>query len=574
MVANQQVAELFYRIADLLDIKGEGFFKTRAYRMAAQKLEVLEEDVTVLVAEQRLEDVEGIGEALAKKITEFVQTGKLGFYEKLMSEVPESLLDILRIQGLGPKKVAVLYQQRGITTIKELRKACVEGKLRDLEGFGEITERNILRGITIQEKTSGRALLHIAHRDGIAYQTYLKECPAVIKCSIAGSLRRMKETIGDIDVVVASEDPDTVMDFFTRFDRVDRVLLQGSTKTSVVLNDQLQVDIRVVEPKSYGAALQYFTGSKEHNVKLRSLAIKQGYKLNEYGVFTKDDASFVRGADETEIYSLLGLQFIPPELRENRGEVEMAQTNQLPTLVESTEIKGDFHVHSQWSDGNASIEQMAVAAQSMGYSYVGITDHSQTLRIANGLSPERVKKKRKEIERINKKLDPFRVLCGTECDIRPDGTLDYSSSVLQEFDFVYLGVHTGFTMTSSEMTKRVLQGMDNPYVDFLAHPTCRMLGRREGFDLDMSALMEKASERDIALEINAFPDRLDLNDVHVKQVRDQGVRVVIGTDSHSLSHLGFMQYGVATARRGWCTAADVLNTQSLSEVEAWFRAKR
>ncbi|MBU1941219.1 MAG: DNA polymerase/3'-5' exonuclease PolX, partial [Candidatus Thermoplasmatota archaeon] len=501
-------------------------------------------------------------------------TGKLGFYEKLINEVPESLLHLLSIQGLGPKKVAVLFQQLGITTIVELRKACVGGKLRDLEGFGEITERNILRGITIQEKTSGRALLHIAHRDGLAYQTYLGGCPAVIKCSIAGSLRRMKETIGDIDVVVASDDPDAVMNYFTRFERVDRVLLQGSTKTSVVLDDQLQVDVRVVEPKSYGAALQYFTGSKEHNVKLRSLAIKQGYKLNEYGVFSKDDASFVTGADEADVYTLLGLQFIPPELRENRGEVELAQTNELPNLVNSAEIIGDFHVHSTWSDGNESIERMAVAAQAMGYSYVGITDHSQTLRIANGLSPERVKKKRKEIERVNKRLDSFRVLCGTECDIRLDGTLDYPSSVLQEFDFVYLGVHTGFTMTAAEMTKRVLRGMDNSFVDFLAHPTCRMIGRREGFDLDMGAIMEKASERGIALEINAFPDRLDLNDVHVKQARDQGLRVVVGTDSHSVLHLGFMQYGVATARRGWCTAADVLNTRSLSEVETWLQAKR
>lgn len=567
---NQIVADLLYNIADLLDLKGEIFFKTRAYRMAAQTIEVLDEDIENVVKQDRLKEIPGIGEAISKKIKEFVETGKLEYYEKLKKEIPEGLLKMLDISGLGPKKVAAVYKELGIKTIEELRQACLDGKVRDIEGFGEITERNILRGIQLMEKTSGRVLLNVAYEDGKKYIEYLKKNNKVIRLSLAGSLRRRKETIGDLDILASSDYPNGLMDYFVKYSDVDRVLMKGSTKTSIVLHDQLQVDFRVVEDKSYGAALQYFTGSKEHNVKMRSLAIKKGYKLNEYGLFNKKTGKFVVGKNEEDIYKKLGLSFIEPELRENRGEIEAAEKNKLPKLIEHNDIRGDLHVHSNMSDGNETIEDIAKQVNKIGYQYVGITDHSQSLKIARGLSEERVTKKIKEIEKVNKKFDKFRILCGTECDIKPDGSLDYSNKTLKMFDFVIIGIHTAFKMNRKQATDRIIKGMEDENADILAHPTCRLLMRREPLELDMEKIFDTARDTNTYLEINAFPDRLDLNDVYIKQAKDKKVKFAIGTDSHNLNHLNFMKYGVATARRGWLEKKDILNTKSIKEIEKIF----
>jgi len=564
---NRLVSEILFEIADLLDIKGEIFFKTRAYRMAAQTIETLDEDIEIISKENRLQNIPGIGEALAKKIKEIVDTGKLEYLDKLKKEIPEGLLKFLEIPGLGPKKVSAIYKNFNITTIEELKKACKEGKLRNLDGFGQITEENILRGINLKEKTSGRFMLNLAYDDGEGYLKYLKKSDKIDKVSIAGSLRRMKETIGDLDILASSRYPDDVMNYFVKYRDVKSVLLQGSTKTSVLLKDDLQVDLRVVDNSSYGAALQYFTGSKEHNVKLRSIAIKKGFKLNEYGVFDKKTDKYIVGKEEEEVYKKLGLKFIEPELRENQGEIEAAEKNSLPKLVKNDEIKGDFHVHSNYSDGFETIENIAKNAQRLGYEYVCIDDHSQSLKVANGLSEKRVLSKIKEIEKINKKLKNLKVLCGTECDIKPDGSLDYPDSILKKFDIVGIGIHTTFKMTKDEITKRVVKGMENKNVDFLAHPTCRLIGRREPFDLDIESVFDAAKQNDVLMEINCFPDRLDLNDMHIKMAKEKGISFVLGTDSHSLEHMNFMKFGVATARRGWLEKKDILNTYSLKEVE-------
>lgn len=564
---NQLVADIFYQIADLLDLKGEIFFKTRAYRMAAQTIEVYDEDIELVSKENRLQGIPGIGEALAKKITEIVNTGRLEYFEKLKKEIPVDLLDMLNISGLGPKKVAALYKNLNIRTIEELKKACTEGKLRNLEGFGEITERNILRGIKLMQKTSGRALLNLAFEDGNSYINYLKKNNKIHRLSIAGSLRRMKETIGDLDIIASSDEPDEVMDYFTKYNNVQQVLLKGSTKTSVLLNDSLQVDLRVVKDESYGAALQYFTGSKEHNVKMRSIAIKKGYKLNEYGLFNKETDKYIVGKNEEDVYGKLGLSYIEPELRENRGEIEAASKNSLPKLIGYNDIRGDLHVHSVWSDGFETIETIAKYCKKIGYEYVGITDHSQSLKIARGLSEDQVLKKINEIEKINKKIKDFKILKGTECDIKADGSLDYSEKILKKFDYVCAGIHTMFKMKSDILTKRIVKAIENKYVTFIAHPTCRLIRTREPFVLDMENIYEKAKENNTYLEINSFPDRLDLNDMHSKTAKERGVKFVIGTDAHILNQLSFIKYGIATARRGWLSKKDILNTHDLKELE-------
>jgi DNA polymerase (family X) len=561
-----KVVRLLNNIADLMDINGEQFFKTRAYRMAAETLREIEEPIDVLVKEKRLQDLPGIGKAIAKKISTFVTTGSLPYYEELKKEVPPSLLDLLDIQGLGPKKVAVFYKKLEITTIDELQKAARQHKLQDLDGFGVTTENNILRGIALQSKTSGRSLLHHALQQGNQYVEYLKKISAIKNISIAGSLRRRKETIGDIDILVSSSEPDKIMDAFSEYHLVDEVMLKGKTKTSVRLNDGIQVDLRVVENKSFGSALQYFTGSKEHNVLLRSLALKNDMKLNEYGVFSKGTDEYLAGKTEQEVYETIGLPFIPPELRENRGEIDAAYNNSLPQLLQLEDIKGDLHVHSTYSDGINSIEEIVKACEKLGYEYIGITDHSQSLKVANGVSVEDVQKKCDHIKKINKNSN-ITVLCGTECDILKDGSLDYSDETLKKFDYVGIGIHSLFKMNKKEATHRIITALDNPFVTFLAHPTCRMIGHREGFELDMELLFDKAVETNTFLEINAFPDRLDLNDINVKRAKDKGVHFIIGSDSHSIQHLPNMQYGVATARRGWLEKQQVLNTTSVSKLK-------
>ncbi len=567
---NQIVADVLYQIADLLDLKGEIFFKTRAYRIAAQTIEVLDEDIETIIKQDRIREISGIGEALAKKIKELVETGELKYFEELKKEIPKELLKMIEIPGLGPKKVAAIYKNLKIKTIPELKQACKDGKLRNLEGFGSITEQNILRGIQMKEKTSGRVLLDLANVDGLKYIIYLKNCDKIKRISLAGSLRRCKETIGDLDILASSDKPKEVMDFFTNYDDIKQILLKGITKTSVVLNDDLQVDLRVVEDKSFGAALQYFTGSKEHNVKMRSLAIKKGYKLNEYGLFNKKNDKFVVGENEEEIYNKLGLTYIEPELRENRGEIQAAKEQKLPNLVKLNDIKGDLHVHSIYSDGFEKIEDIVNFCKKIDYKYLGITDHSQSLHIARGLNEDKIKKKIKEIEILNKKFNDFKIYCGTECDIKSDGSLDYPNRILKMFDYVCVGIHIGFKMDIKQATNRYLKAMENEYVTFIAHLTCRIIGRREPFELDFEKIFDKAKETNTYLEINSFPDRLDLNDINIKIAKEKGVKFVLGTDSHHIPQLSFMQYGISTARRGWLEKTDILNTYSINEIEKLF----
>jgi len=564
---NRLVAEIFYQIADLLEIQGDIPFKLRAYRRAAQMIEGLDEDIENIVRKDKLTSLPGIGEGLAKKIKEIVETGGLEYFERLKKEVPGSLATLVSIPGVGPKKASVLFKKMGITTIEQLKKACEGGKLRDLEGFGEITERNIIRGIKMLEKSSGRVLLSIAYEDGNNYLDYLKKIHEIKDISIAGSLRRMKETIGDIDILASSNKADKVMAYFVVYPDVKEVLLKGSTKTSVLLDDGIQVDLRIVKPESYGAALQYFTGSKEHNVILRGIAIIKGLKLSEYGVFKKDTEEYVVGKNEKEVYNILDLPYIEPELRENKGEIEAAKTKGLPKLVDYSEVKGDFHVHSNWSDGSDSIEELAAFSKKQGFSFIGIADHSQSLKIAFGLSETNVEKKLKEIIKVNKKLSGFRVFSATECDIKTDGSLDYSNKILKKFDFVYAAVHSRFKMNMKEMTARILKAMENEYVHILAHPTCRIIGRREPIELDIEKVIDTARDTNTFLEINSFPDRLDLNDINIRLAKEKNITFVIGTDAHSIDHLRYIRFGIATARRGWLEKKDVLNTFSVKEIE-------
>ena len=563
---NKFVSDTLYEIADLLDIKGENFFITRAYRMAAQKIEVLDEDIKLVVKEKRVEEIPGIGQGLGKKIIELVETGELKYLKDLKKELPEGLLNMLKIPGLGPKKVAAIFNKLSIKSIPKLLEACKKGKLRDLEGFGITTELNILRGINLINKTSGRVLLHLAFEDGNNYLNFLKKSSDIQRLNIAGSLRRRKETIGDLDILASSKNPKKVMDYFVSYPQVKRVLLKGLTKTSVLLNDDLQVDLRVVDDNSFGAALQYFTGSKEHNVKMRSLAIKKGFKLNEYGLFKKTDNDLITGKNEEDIYKKLGLRYIEPELRENRGEITASLNNNLPDLIDLKDIKGDIHIHSNYSDGFEKIKDLADTCEKMGYEYIGIADHSQSLKVAHGLTEERIRKKINEINKINKKYSNFHILCGTECDILADGSLDYNNKTLKMFDYVGIGIHTNFKMKDNEINNRILNALDNEYVTFIAHPTCRMIGHREPFNLDIEKLIEKTIQTNTYLEINSFPDRLDLNDINTKIAKEKGAKFVINTDSHHIKNLKYIKYGVASARRGWLEKKDVLNTCSYNEL--------
>ncbi|RLF50682.1 MAG: DNA polymerase/3'-5' exonuclease PolX [Thermoplasmata archaeon] len=566
---NKEIAEIFYQIADLLEIKGELEFKVRAYRRAAQRIETLEEDIEELCRKGKLRSIPGIGESIASKIKELIETGRLEYLEKLKREVPEDLIRLMDIPGVGPKKALILYKKLGITTVEQLRDACKKGRLRHLEGFGELTERNILRGIEMLERSKDRFLINVAYENGYRLVEYLKKNKDVLSISIAGSLRRMKETIGDIDILVSSLNPDSIMEDFVRYPDVKIVLAKGSKKSSVILRDGIQVDVRVVKPESFGAALQYFTGSKEHNIQIRNIAMKMGLKINEYGVFRKDTEEYIAGRTEEEVYKAIGLDYIEPELRENRGEIELAQQGKLPKIVKYEEVKGDFHIHSTWSDGTASIEEIARKAQELGYEFVGIADHSASLKVAHGLSEEDLLKKIQEIRKLQERFD-VRIFAGTECDIKPDGSLDYSDKILKELDFAYAAIHTKFKMDRKEMTERIIKAMENEYINILAHPTARMIGKREPIDIDLEKIFEVARETNTFMEINAFPDRLDLNDVHAKMAKEMGVKMAIGTDSHALDHMRFLRFGTAMARRGWLEKKDILNTYDLREIEKAF----
>ena len=568
---NLEIARIFYEMADILEMQGVEW-KPRAYRRAAKAIESLTEDIEVLWHRgglKTLEEIPGVGERLAKKIEEFLKTGKIKEYEQLKRMVPFQLHEIMSIPGMGPKKAKRLYKELGVKTIKDLEKAVKEHKIAALPGFGEKSEKDILRGIQLYKASKGRMLLGRAWfiaNEIIEKLSVLKE---VKKISPAGSLRRMKETIGDIDILVISTNPMKVMNFFTSMPDVKEILAKGPTKSTVILRSGIQADVRVLKPESWGSALQYFTGSKEHNIALRRIAIKKGYKLNEYGLFKGKKQ--IAGKTEEEIYRKLGLQWIPPELRENRGEIEAAQKKALPKLVDYKDIKGDFHVHTKWSDGDNTIKEMALAAKQLGYEYICISDHSKSEPLAHGLDEKKLLEQIKEIRKIDRQLKGIKILAGNEVDILADGSLDLSDSVLKKLDIVIASVHSGFKMPKQKMTKRIIKAIENKYVDILGHPTGRIINERPPYAVDLEAIFQVAKDRRVHMEINSFPDRLDLNDTAIMEAKKYGLRFAINTDAHNADQLKLIKFGVATARRGWAEKKDIINTYSLKQLGRFFR---
>jgi len=563
---NTKIADIFDTIADLLEFKQDNPFKVRAYRAASQKLRSMSEDITNYAEKEALTTIPGIGKELSEKIKEIVSTGRLMAYEKLKEEIPIGILEIMAIPGIGPKTARLLYDNLKIDSVDKLRKKAAAGALSRLPHIREKTQNNILKAIGFLEESSKRMLLGAALLTAIPIIETLKRLKEVEKISPAGSLRRMKETIGDIDILVTSRKPGKVMDLFVNLPQVDKVLAHGETKSSIMTDRGIQVDLRVVDPSSYGAALVYFTGSKAHNIHIRKIAASKKCKINEYGVFKTSSDNKIAGSAEVDVYRAIGLDFIPAEIREDVGEVEAAQFHKLPNLVELKKIKGDLHVHSNLSDGVHPIEDVAKACIQRGYKYVAITDHSQSLRVAHGLPESKVLSKIDDIKRLNKNLKGFRVLAGVEVDIKGDGKLDYPNKILKELDIVIAAIHSGFKQPREHITSRLLKAMDNPYVDIIAHPTGRLLGRREAYQVDLEKVLSHAKKTNVAVEINAFPERLDLDDVHTRRAVDIGVRLVISTDTHIKEHLDFMNLGVAVARRGWARASDVLNTLSVDKL--------
>ncbi len=563
---NIEVSRIFNDIADILEIKEENSFRIRSYRKAAQIIEDLSENLKDIAKVKALQNIPGIGQSLSEKIEEIIKTGDCKFHKQLIKESPAKLVELMRIPGLGAKMAKQLNEKLGIATIEELEKKCEEGRLRDLEGMGIKTEEKILKGIKQYRQRCGRYKLSEALPYAQTIVNILKDIKEVGEVNVAGSLRRMKETIGDIDILVIGGNPSIVMDTFTSMKEVKEILAKGDTKSSVVLKSGIQVDVRVLKPESYGAALCYFTGSKEHNIAIREIGKKMGLKISEYGVFNVKSSKQTAGKTEEEVYKSVKLSFIPPEIRENTGEIEAAKKNKLPKLIEQKDLAGELHIHSSHSDGGHTIEEMAKAGKNFGYSYIAITDHSKALRIANGLNSERLLKQIEEIERINKRIKDFYILTGIEVDILSDGSLDLPDEVLSMCEVVIAAIHSKFNMKKAEITKRVLDTIDNKNVNIIAHPTGRLINEREAYDIDLEQIMIKAQKHNVALELNSFADRLDLNDVHLRQAKELGVKVAISTDAHNTMQLSHIKYGIATAKRGWIEPGDVINTYPLNKL--------
>jgi len=563
---NNEVAKVLYEIADYLELQGVSF-KPQAYRRAASMIESLDRNIDEYHRTNNLRDIPGIGQAIADKVSELISTGKLGYLDKLKAETPPGILELLSIPDIGPKKAMVLFKELGIQSIEDLKSAIFDHKLQGLKGFGAKTEDRILQGIRVVESRGGRSFLAEAYKAAEELIVQLKEKHPDVRMSMAGSLRRMKETIGDIDILAASVASNGLMDAFVSLDGVESVLAKGETKSSVRLSRGMQVDLRVVPPNSWGAALQYFTGSKEHNVELRKLAISKGMKVSEYGLFDRDTGQEIAAADEEEVYGKLGLQFIPPELRECRGEMEAASRNALPELLGYDDLRGDLHCHTEWSDASGTIEEVWQKAKSLGYEYLAVTDHSQSLKVANGLSEGRLLEQIREVKMLRDRLGPPWLLSGSEVDILGDGTLDYPRKVLDELDFAVMSVHSKFKMDEKAMTERILSGLSDDKVKVFAHPTGRLIGQRASYTFDFEKVALAAKDSGIALEINSFPERLDLNDLNVKRAIEIGARISIDSDAHSPDQMELVKYGIATARRGWAKRTDVINAMSLADLK-------
>ncbi|MBI5118611.1 DNA polymerase/3'-5' exonuclease PolX [Candidatus Poribacteria bacterium] len=561
---NAEIAEIFDKIADILEFKGEIVFKVNSYRKAARTLRDTTEDVAVIAAGNRLLDMPGVGKSTADKIVEYLETGTIKKYDEERKGLSDELIRMLQIPGMGPKTLALIHSKLKIDTFEALEKAIHSGELTELPGMGAKKAENILKGIELLREAAKRIPIGVALPVAEDVVAAVLKFPTVKRAEVAGSLRRMKETIGDIDILASSPDAVKTIEAFTSLPQVKRVLAAGTTKASVIVEGNKQIDLRVIEENSFGAALQYFTGSKAHNIKLRDIARGMGLKVNEYGVFRGDEK--VGGREEEEIYAAVGLIWMPPEIREDRGEIEAAMKNALPELVTVGQIKGDMHVHSDFSDGKAAIAQLAERAQELGYKYLAVTDHSQSLKIAHGLTPERVEEKRELIQKINSKLKGLTLLLGTEMDILSDGALDYPEKLLEKFDWVVASIHSGFKQPREKITQRIVSAMRSPLVDCIAHPTGRLIGQRAAYEVDVEEILEVAAETRTAIEINANSERLDLDDVGCKRAKQLGVMLAIGTDAHKLEHMDMFRLGVAVARRGWLEPPDVLNTLPLKKL--------
>lgn len=562
---NQQVAKIFNELAQLLELKGESIFRIRAYQRAAQNIDSFSKDVAVC-SEEELMELPGIGKDLAAKIREYCETGRIAKHEEMIRDVPQGVLEMSHIPGVGPKTAKMLYEKVNIRSIDELESMARAGRLAGLRGIQKKTEENILKGIERLNRGTGRHLISrvIPLADDIVRR--LKEGAPIGRIAVAGSIRRWKETVKDADILTTSSDPGKVMELFVRLPHVVRVLVKGPTKSSVITDNGIQVDLRVVAEESFGAALQYFTGSKEHNIRLRERAVKAGLKINEYGVFELPGDRKIGGEAEEDVYRALRLPFIPPELREDSGEIDAALEGRLPELVMLEDIKGDLHVHTKWSDGRHDLDTIVDAARQKGYEYIAVTDHTKGLGVAHGLDEARFAEQAGLIDTANKKLSRFRILKGAEVDIRADGGLDVSDACLATLDIVIASVHSGFKQNREQITKRMLSAVRNPHVSIVAHPTGRLIGERDAYAVDLDAVMKEAAKYNVAVEVNAYPERLDLNDGNLRVAKEYGVPIVINTDTHITRHFEFMRYGVAMARRGWVEKKDVLNALQYEEL--------
>lgn len=573
---NAAIAKVLQDIADLLELKGESAFKVRAYQRGARAIENLTVEAERLLKEGRLRQVPGVGQSLAEKIQELITTGRCQYYEDLRAEFPDGVTALMDVPGIGPRTAARLAKELGIAGLEELEDALLSGQVATLPRMGEKTAENILRHLQAFRRKDQRISIGEALPVVEEIIAALSKQPGVSNLTPAGSLRRFRETVGDIDLMgtASAEDAESIIKAFVELPQVKDVLVKGPQKASVIVHGDLQVDLRLLDEENFGSLLQYFTGSKDHNIALRERALRQGLSLSEYGITNVKTGEIEKYPKEEDFYRRLGLQYIPPELREARGEIELAERGLLPTLIELSDIKGDLHAHTEWSDGRDSIEEMALAAKARGYEYIAITDHSSGRGIAHGLNGERLREQIREIREIDERLEGIHIFAGIEVDIRSDGTLDLPDELLAELDVVVASVHSAMGQDEARMTQRIVRALQNPHVDILGHPTCRLLGQREPVAVDMEAVFRAAAAMDTALEINSWPYRLDLKDLHVFRARELGVKVVIGTDSHKTEHLDVMRFGVGVARRGWCEAQDILNTRPLAEMEAFLRRDR
>jgi len=569
---NQELAKIFYDMANYLEMDN-GSFRAYAYKRVAIVLESLEQDIESVYKQgglKKLEEIPGVGKNIALKIEEYLKTGRVKTYERLKKETPINLGELIAVEGMGVKKVKVLYQKLKIKNLKDLEKAAKAHKIAPLEGFGEKTEKNVLQGIAFLKRSKGRFLLGEIMPLVDKVLERLDKLKEVERISIAGSVRRIKETIGDVDILVVSKNPSKVMDFFVSMPEVVKVWSKGSTRSSVRTKSKFDMDLRVVPSKSYGSALQYFTGSKEHNIATRRLAISKGLKLNEYGVFK--GRKMIAGKNEKEVYKAIGLDFIAPEMRENQGEIELAFKKKLPKIIGYDDIKGDLHCHSSWDGGVNSIEKIAKAGINMGYKYIGISDHTKFLKLEHGLNEKQLEKQRKEIDKLNKKFSSkIRILQGCEANIMNDGSIDIKDEALKRLDYVIAGVHSSMKMDRDKMTQRIITAMKNPNVDIISHPTGRILKQRDEYQIDFDKILKLAKETNTILEINSYPNRLDLKDINIRKAKRIGVKMIINTDAHRLERLELIKFGIAQARRGWAEKKDIINTQSLSKLLKYFK---